>query len=442
LEAIHSHIVGYGKYLRRFAQRTPQLLADDEILNGNHLSHFDRMNMDSAPGYPEEMFRPSGEKGKAYLFLRDAGDKYHKLIERPWIAMAVMEKAARANKRVKSVHKPCAKDEKRKWAKIRTGKTRIFNTLPVHETMLMRKYFLDFCVALMNARHEGWCQVGIDPTGPEWTVLYRALRKFGEDGGDGDHREFDGKAFQEYQMEFAECANAFYGDSLENQRVRRVLCNGTIHAYNIIGNLFYQDHQGVPSGTSVTATMNSFINWCYFLMAWRMLARQTGRFEMMDLASFDKNVGFKDFGDDDAFTTNNKILEWFNQASIAQALLTLGLQMTDADKSSEHKTKKLDEFSFLKRAFRSHPTIPNYKLAPLDVDSIQEMTNWIRQSPDPMAALYENLETAAREAYHHGVRYYMEYLSRVNCALEARGLRTITFMYDDMDRVFLSKFDA
>lgn len=441
LEAIKEHMVAWAIGLRKRACRPPQLLTDDEILNGNAaFEHMDRMNMDSSPGYPEEKFRPAGEKGKAYLFKLVDG-KYEKKEERPWIAMEVMERMAKQNRRVKTVHKPCLKDEKRKFAKIRVGKTRVFNVLPVYETMLMRKYFLDFRVAIMNARAGSFCQVGIDPTGPEWTRMFSFLRRYGDLGGDGDHGEFDGRAFQEYQMLYADCANAFYNDGPENANVRRVLMHGTVHSYNILGDLFYQDHQGVPSGTAITADVNSFINQCYFYQAWRCLAREHRRFEMMDLHRFDENVGFIDFGDDDAFTTNERVLEWFNQRNIAAALKEYGLNMTDAKKTQEHATKGIMELSFLKRGFRSHPTFPNIKLAPLEKDSIEEMTNWIRECPDEEEALYENLYTAQREAYHHGVEYYMDYQRKVNAALEKIGLPLISGQYSDADLLFLSKFD-
>jgi len=92
----------------------------------------------------------------------------------------------------------------------------------------------------------------------------------------------------------------------------------------------------------------------------------------------------------------------------------------------------------LKRHIVKHEKLDLY-LAPIEKQVIQDLTNFIRKSPNDERATVENCENSFRFAYQWGRKYFNEHSSKVNFALEQVGIPPIMTSFDDYDREYLSQ---
>jgi len=248
--------------------------------------------------------------------------------------------------------------------------------------------------------------LGIDPQGPEWMNLYRRLFPWGgKQVRGGDQSQYDGNVFNQFTTALCECVNKFYGDSEENQTVRRVLFHEMNHCVHLFFNapfgvwVVYMTTHGNPSGNVFTTVLNSFVNACYMRMAYLEIAilNPTVPRDLISMAAYSKNVTEAYFGDDDVGESAPNIA-WFNMANIALILRSHGLTYTSNQKDGRMiPFETVDTVKYLKRGFlpdEDYPTI--IMRAPLDEAPIQELINWIKTSDDPLGALQSNVDDFQR----------------------------------------------
>jgi len=99
---------------------------------------------------------------------------------------------------------------------------------------------------------------------------------------------------------------------------------------------------------------------------------------------------------------SKKVIDYFNQQTIAEALASIEHTYTDETKSGEVvKYRSLNDINFLKRSFVYSEELQRY-IAPIEERVIYEMLNWTRNTIDPDEILMMNIGTAAREMALHG----------------------------------------
>lgn len=453
--------------MRMKPYRPPKLLSLEEAINGsNKYPHFERINMQSSPGYPLVRTRPGNAEGKRYMFDFDVTEDSETARFKPEFEYLIEELKERILKaavlvRGASAYTTYLKDERRPLEKIAKAKTRIFQGSNLITTLLTRIFYLDYIAAFYGSRIDTFHAVGIDVEGPEWTYLYRKHAKISTDNGfDGDFGTFDGKCVMpEMSQALAEDVNDWYHfynpvETFEIQfpdgvlkltreeaaNVRLVIAHEWAHCSTIALNLVYSTHQGNPSGTAMCVVLNSNTNSRLMRLSWLELANEHAP-NMATMAAFQEHVAETNYGDDNIITVSPEAL-FFNQKNVGDALAKHGLEYTAADKTEiDLDFKPLDQLTFLKRGFRSHPQYGAYKTAPISKTTIQEEINWIRDGPNNWTAMIENIRSSFRMAYAHGPEYYEEHSGKVNTALlQLPGGQPLLDSYLDFDREFLSKF--
>ncbi|UHK03210.1 MAG: polyprotein [Hangzhou dicistro-like virus 2] len=419
-----------------------RLLTDYEAVWGNeNIDFLDRMNMGASPGYPYTLSRPSGEKGKAYLYDINSEDGI--ACDRYRNEYKSRERLAQEGIRKHSVWTDCLKDERRPLAKIKAGKTRSFTLPPADFVQLCRKYFGAFNVAFYQNCLKSFSAVGIDPYSYQWTQLWQYLRSNSNLGFGGDFKNFDGIADPDLISAFFDIVEEWYKKNNPDYKpidacVRKVLVDEMIKTVIICKNSIYEKLQGNSSGNPETVIINTFIHMFLLMLAWIGLARMYMAC-MMSLYFFRKNVKAMIYGDDGVYSVKYETAKWFNLINMGKYLESYGITYTDESKTGlSYGVRPIRECTFLKNGFTKLEGT-RYMLAPISVDTIYELTNWVRKSDDPIAQLRENLEDVFSFAFHHGEEFFDSLLAGVNEALAKRNLRGVFQSYKIQKEMFLAK---
>jgi hypothetical protein len=165
-----------------------------------------------------------------------------------------------------------------------------------------------------------------------------------------------------------------------------------------------------PSGCPITAILNSIFNSVSMRYCWMVVFQNDS--SMRSMKMFNKHVSMVSYGDDNVINISDDICERFNQLTIADAYATLGMVYTDEGKSGEMvKYRDIENVAYLKRKFVWSEDEMIW-LAPLSMDTVLEMTNWIRGDLNQEASTSENLETSVFELSLHGKKVFEEWLPK------------------------------
>jgi hypothetical protein len=416
---------------RLIRSREPQILTLKEAIVGiPELEGFERLPMNTSPGYPWILSRPKGAHGKSYLFDEETLEPVFDLQK----SLDQREEKAKALERVESVWVDCLKDERRPLEKIYSGSTRMFSMPPVDFSILMRKYTLDYSVAVKNSRDFMECKVGIDPQSLDWTTLYYWLAEFSNLCVAGDFSRFDGSIPAELIHDMCDDINHFYEEfgqcTEEDKNVRKILFDELIHTVHIARDEYYMTHLGNKSGNPLTVILNSNINKRYMALAWLGLCEQKNKMEYFSMSKFKDNVRMAIYGDDNILAIKQEVIEWYNQETIAEYLFNFNITYTNEEKTGLTKFKTLDECSFLKQTFHDHEKIKMIKVPHMKMSTITELLNWTRASPDQDELLKDNCNDALRFSYFLGEKFFNQLRNKIYRALEEidLDLQLKTFM--------------
>jgi hypothetical protein len=132
---------------------------------------------------------------------------------------------------------------------------------------------------------------------------------------------------------------------------------------------------------------------------------------------FDEYCSMVSYGDDNVINISDDIIEWFNQQTITKGYATIGMIYTDEAKTNglPPKFRNIDEVKYLKRQFVYNKNRGVWD-APLDLDTIKEMTNWIRGDLDAKASTLENCSNAIRELSNHDADTFEQLTLLINKA--------------------------
>lgn len=433
-------------YLSKY--RLPRVvLSMEEAINGFPWAHemSQPIDMSTSPGLPYVKDRPSGEKGKKWLFEEFVDDRYPEYTlyrAGPILLEAIIARidAYRRGEKPITVWYDMLKDELRDLIKIGIGNTRTFVIGPVCYTIVFRMFFYHYILALREMRMELSSKVGINPMGPEWTVFAKKLE--GKNLIAGDYSKFDRTQRPECIVQFAHNANAFYDDGPENAKIRLFLIDEAFHRVTVCGNVLYIVNQGIPSGFCVTSDNNGSdgeINMGHTFLD--IVETMQDDMHVQNAARKDLEYTMTDFYDrvelgtygDDALMGVDPELEFFNFKNIQFSLGKFNITFTPEDKSdaTDIQSRTLSEVTFLKRGFSKHHA--GFYLAPLDKDTIQEEVNWVRSNENVPFLTAQVVDSAVRDAYHHGKEYFEFFQKKVNKALIDVGIAPNLLTYEDLD---------
>lgn len=398
-------VQGVKEVIASFEVKGPRrVLTDDEAINGLPFDYFDALQMDTSPGWPYCLRKPPNTKGKRFLFrTEEVPERRYYLQDMELIEkLNAREEALCLGKRVPSIWVDMIKDERRKIKKIEEAKTRCFVIPPVDYTIAFRKYVLAFAAHFYGMHSQSFSSVGMDPFSYDWTRMMTRLLAKGKKGFAGDYVQFDGRIPPEFIDAVCEIVNDWYNDGPENALKRRVLFDELCHTMQLSMGTVYTSHQGNPSGCPITSIFNSIVNALYLRVAYLSMAPP----EESSIKSYNENVAETTYGDDFIAVPTEKVGSWFNMHTYVAFWKNYGIDITAPDKETEMEplTDVLD-LAFLKCTTRK---VGNLYVALMDKNTITEMTNWIRESPDDHLATEDNANQALRFSFFWGKEYFEE----------------------------------
>lgn len=304
------------------------------------------------------------------------------------------DEGLRKGKRIPCVFIDTLKDERRPVAKVNAMKTRVFAAGPANFTVLFRRYFLTFLAACAHFRIENESAVGTNVYSPDWGLIARKLSRKGRTVVAGDFSNFDGSLNPQILWSVFDVIDGWYGPS--NSLERRTLWREIVFSiHSCRGNLYHWTHSQ-PSGCPATAMVNTIYNSIAVRLVWLLVVPKPWK----NMKAFNEHVSMVAYGDDNVINISDEASEIFNQLTITEGFAQIGMTYTDEAKTGKIVLgRTLEEVSFLKREFVLEGF--HWK-APLDINTIDEIPKWIRNSPSDEQATVDNIESAQVEWALHG----------------------------------------
>nr|QHI42120.1 polyprotein [Rondonia iflavirus 1] len=382
----------------------------DAVVGNSRIHGFEPLEWSTSEGFPLSSMRPAGCKGKKWLFKLSEGPEgyifegFHPELKR---ILDLEYSLRKRNVRVPTVFTDCLKDALIDVEKcLIPGKTRVFSISPVQFTIAFKMYFGDFLASYRRARLSAEHGIGIDVNSREWSELAYKLQSKGQGIVAGDYKNF-GPGLMLLAVRFAfDIILKWYEvhDTSErreeNNRIRKILLSEILYSRHLVNDLIYEPSSGIPSGSPITAELNSLVNSLYLRCAWLSIVGES-------LKIMRENVCIITYGDDVCMNVSDKYVTDFNTETISNFFAQYDIVFTDVDKSNNIiKCRNLSNVTFLKRGFTPHPYLDNIYLAPIDKNSIYKCVNWIRSKGDPLDATLENCVQACELAFGLGPAEY------------------------------------
>jgi len=284
----------------------------------------------------------------------------------------------------------CLKDELRNEEK--EGVPRSFRIGTLTQQFLMKKYFGKFVEHIMNNRTFNKIMVGCNPI-KEWGVIYEAM-KTGKVFA-GDIKNWDGSMNAEIQSLVAKklLANSTSPDKNLITALLSTLTNSLV----VVGNDTYLTTHSMPSGSYLTAIMNSLVNKLYTAIWYYRNVKKPTVQDYWD--SIDDFV----YGDD-KLNVIRKHEKDLNAITMKQFFESVNMGFTDSlKKPIDTPFQSIEEVTFLKRSFRYHNLLKKI-VCPLELRVIHNTLSYYDCNKDHQLVLKDKINAAQREFYLHPER--------------------------------------
>nr|DAZ87871.1 TPA_asm: hypothetical protein [Dugejap virus 3] len=389
------------------------------------------LNFQSSVGFPwPQKLKKLGSKKERY-FTGEIGNK----VPLPQITQALEEMEEKCSKRIVPfvMFHDSLKDERRPLAKVLAGKTRIFSVPPVEFTLLVRKHFLNFVAHLMHNHITSEVSVGLNVHSDEWKIFFEHAKSVGHNWIAGDYGGYDKRLPYQVCMAALRVVDEFYADQCGV--IRRSLGEAMFSSVHFANRVVYQTHHGMPSGVPITAVFNSVVNSLLFRLAFIEISVQAGKSLPETLGFLREGIAIRTYGDDHLVRVHRDC-DYFNMVTVSKYFESKGLEYTTTTKAEvEEKYVAEEDLSYLKRKFVYRNGIC---CAPLEMQSIQEMINWIRKCDDPILALEQNIEAALLEMTHYSRKEWNYFYNRLRDACRTKSIALKTYSFDLCQQILRS----
>lgn len=387
------------------------------------------INRKASPGFGWSKKTEPGKPGKSTWMGEDQNWFIHDDLKH---AIMNMENELQNNKRVRTYWIDTLKDERRPIAKVQAGKTRVFANGQMDYLVLLRQYTLGFLDHVMKNRIFNGIAVGINPTSFEWSQLVQHLRKVGDNMIAGDFSSFDGSVSAQILSYVVRLCQDFYDNKFDNEI--ELLFQEILFSRHVNGDKIYQWNHAHPSGSPVTAVLNSlvvnFLVRCTFYHAIENTSYAG--------ASFDEKVRVIAYGDDVIFSVHPSVHEVYNPNTVVTAMGLFGMTFTDEKKSGTvFPFRSITDVSFLKRGFVNRGGIWR---APLEIEVILESLNWVRDENMVDVAFLENLKGQMENLAEHGEDVYNHWVPVIRTAVVNANISFVFQTYEEVEEVLVERF--
>jgi hypothetical protein len=325
------------------------------------------------------------------------------------------------------------KDELRSHKKIDAVSTRTICADDVAITILFRQYFGAYAIMNAKCNVKNHCATGMNPYSNDWHRMKRTLDSVGGPPICGDYVQFDNTIMALWMMAVGYAINVKYDGDEGDTRARCTLIedcafpNIAVPALTIppplkdLINVKERNGQkltmeeltlvelskgkmakvirqtlGLGSGKWPTAVFGSKVGELVNLNGFRVICKIPAADAH---AVWEENVRLVVSSDDNIFTVSEQYRDKFQALSYSEYVKTVGMRYTKADKTEYTTTHDTWETaSFLKRGFKE---IEGSVVAPLDLETIREMTYWTRVD-DNWRTCRDTFDAAIGELSLHG----------------------------------------
>lgn len=417
-----------------------RLLTEDEMINGVP-QVINRVEMKSSPGYPYVLQRKLTTVGGKYEWFDEVAPptgygKFYKMKDSLKCGLEQREQLMLKGIKPPVIAYACLKDETRPLKKIQDGKTRAFLCLPLDYNLLIRKYFGAFIASLHQKAGIVTSCVGIDPA-TQWKDLFDKLMSKNNEWEDFDYQNWDQHLHPEFVLSVASLVNYWYKDSDDSPigKLRIMLLHDLIFTTIIVKDRLFQKSTGQCSGCAITAELNCIVHDILMYYVWLIICKEKN--QETDLAHYRDIVASIMYGDDIVKSVREEYVNMFNGDAIKPHMEMLGMGITPGDKESvTFEQKDPSKILFLKRSFIKDG---HFVKAPLRLDIVENIPQWIHKSDDSIEATRVNCETALRESYMHGESYFYKLRDNINERIKNynrinnQSMPPIVLNYDSLD---------
>lgn len=382
-------------------------------LNGvDGVTYVDKMNFATSAGAP---FR----KSKKFFVDFTSDNKAQQLAEVVQTEIGVILNLYDKGDLYHPVYTGTLKDEPTPKRKVLNAKTRLFACSTFPHSVVTRMSYLSIIRLIQNNPFVFEAMPGIVAQSDEWKRLFKHIVKHGLDKIiAGDFAFFDKHMIALLIMEaFQICINLMEAsgnyDEVQLLRAKMIAFDIAYPTMDIDGLLMMIQQN--PSGHPLTVIINCLVNSLYMRYVFVLITGKTPD-------QFQKYVSLATYGDDNIMGVSDEIPE-FNHTSIAEALATVGVKYTMAEKDAESVPYiHIKDASFLKRKFVYDPD-SHTVMAPLDHSSFNKMLTSYTDNGvlAPEAHSIAVIETALREYWFYGAEvfenrraYFMMLINKLN----------------------------
>jgi hypothetical protein len=326
------------------------------------------------------------------------------------------------------------KDERLPLAKIYTKpKSRLFANGNIVHFLLSRTYLLTELLMHYDDCANTFMTVGVDRLSVAWDELIQYLREAGENGFDGDYKNWD-RSLCKVVMSLAveimlEPLNL---PEMEKKAVIEFLAvPNYIYRWDV-----FRGQGSMASGGLITYNANCICNEMLHRSAYLKIMKTLSPIDASIKVYREKQRG-KRGGDDTMQLVHASHEPYFNAITFGQWLTERGMVYTAADKSeANYETKHFTDLSFLKNKTKKER---GFYVPLSDLESLKEMTNWIRlnkYNQDPIKATEDNCNAALRGYYFYG----SELFNSIRQQLMKKEPRLNLYTYDDLKTIWGTYF--
>jgi len=389
----------------------------------------------SSPGYPWIHQRFRGRGKEQWL-----GQNEKWILDDIEFTMAYNRRMVKAlfGERIPTYWVDTLKDELRDLSRVAAGKTRLFSVGEMTFNVAIRQYFLPVVAHIMENRIRFESCVGVNVYSTDWEKIVKKLMQKGTSIIGGDFSGFDGALLAVLLWAVCDILSGMMDLTPQEKIAVYVLFSEIAHSVHINRDKVYTWNQSQPSGNPLTVIINSLIVSLLIRIVWMIITVNTVYYGM---AQFNKHVSLVDYGDDVDINVTLEALDFFNGFSIAEAFATIGFTFTDEHKGVAVRCKTLATTSFLKREFVFDDETFRWK-APLSLDTVLEMAQWVRGKEDHHSVCAQTLEMAVYELAQHTRTTFNKYIGWFELAAKVlQGSAKVVYeTYDTYQKMDCTKY--
>lgn len=295
------------------------------------------------------------------------------------------------------------KDETRPLGKV----PRTFAVMPLHLTVLFKKYFGALFKQVKDQRHTNGYAMGLNPY-KEWPTVWTRLISSNKKLFDGDFKRYDRSLIAPILEAVMEAMCSRFRGTEREKAIQKELCVLVTRMFILVGHAVYLVTHGLQSGWWLTAFVNSAFNKGISIgTLYLNLPRKNGETEQKFCTrvkkQFARIVEYY-LGDDRISGVPQDLAPYFNMFTMRNFVTSLGMDMTDGLKkpiSQEHPFCEPENLSFLKRKFKLGTDINHPVTCPLSLETLGHLFAYVDETKDVHQVMEDRSVVFQIERYLH-----------------------------------------